>query len=72
MAKFDEGDEVRLKKNLDTGNGIQIQKNTKGEIKSIKKKAFGKNEYTIRWQGLNFDMTMIGESNISPSGDQAW
>jgi hypothetical protein len=72
MAKFDEGDEIRLKKNMEFGNGIQIRKNTKGTIKQIKKKAFGKNEYVVRWNGINFDLTMQGESNISRSGDEAW
>ncbi len=69
--KIDEGDSVRLKRNMEFGN-VQLPKNTKGRVEKKKKKAFGSNEYVIRWDRLNFDVTMIGEKNIDPDGDQCW
>lgn len=72
MAKFDVGDSIRLTRNMQFGN-VQIKKNTKGEIKKIIKGGFfSKNEYVVRWKGVGFDITMIGESNIAPDGDLSW
>lgn len=71
MAKFDEGDTVRLTRNMEFGS-TQIRKNTKGVIKSIRKKMVGKNEYSIRWKGVAFDVTMIGDKDIAPDGDLSW
>lgn len=67
---FNVKQQVRLKKNMEFGN-TQLRKNTQGVVVSVKKRTLGKNEYVIRWNGLDFDMTMLGESNISPSGDLA-
>ena len=59
MAKFDEGDEVRLRKKI-SFNTTHLKPNTRGEIKRVvKKKAFGKSEYEVKFRGVNFPITVV-------------
>jgi hypothetical protein len=59
MAKevFQKGDTVRLTRKLEFGT-VKIRPATQGTIKQVKKGLF-KTGYVVRWQGLNFDVTML-------------
>jgi hypothetical protein len=62
VAKFDEGDDVRLIKKI-SFNTTHLRPNTRGEIKKIvKKKAFGGSEYAVRFRGVNFDIIVPEKS----------
>lgn len=64
MAKYDEGDEVRLIKAL-SFNTTHLRPNTRGTIKKItKNKRFGGgSEYSVRFRGVSFDI-IVPESKI--------
>ncbi len=62
MAKYDEGDEVRLKKKI-SFNTTHVRPNTLGVIKKIKG-GWGSKEYHIRWKGVNFDIIHKGDKDF--------
>jgi hypothetical protein len=62
--KFAVGDEVRLTRKIEFGN-VQLKPNTRGKIKGIAKKFLGKDEYSIRWAGTGFNMTMYGTGQFT-------
>lgn len=62
MAKYNEGDEVRLTKAI---MGLRVRPNTIGEIKRIKSVGWGKKEYHIRFKGVGHDVIMQGDKNFT-------
>lgn len=58
MAKFDEGDEVRLLKQI-TGNSIHVRANSIGEVKRVTG-GWGSKRYHVRFKGMNFDIQVEG------------
>ncbi len=64
MAKYDVGDEVRLVRKY-SFHTTHIKPNTKGTINDIIKSGF-KRKYSIRWQGLDFDLIMVGDKDFVP------
>lgn len=65
MAKYDEGDIIRIKRPIKVG-GHYLKANSKGKIKKIEKKTFGKSKYTIFYSSLGFAITHNGESDFEP------
>ena len=61
MAKYGEGEEVRLKKAI---MGLRIRPNTIGVINKIEG-GWGKKKYHIRWRGAKSDVIMEGDSNFT-------
>lgn len=60
MAKYDEGDEIRLTKAI---MGLYIKPNTRGTIKKIK--GGWTKEYHIRFRGMNHDVILKGDRNFT-------
>ncbi len=70
MAKFDEGDEVRLKKQISSGT-IHVSPNTKGKITRVTGK-WGSKRYHVRFQGMNFDIQVEGNRIDPLSAGEGW
>ena len=69
MAKYDEGDEVRLTKAI---MGLKIRPNTRGVIKKIKG-GWGSKEYHIRFNGFSHDVILKGDKNFTElSQGEGW
>jgi len=66
MAKYDEGDEVRLRKRI-SFHTTHLRPNTRGTITKIE--GGFKKKYHIRWRGTNFDMIMVGDKDFVPLSD---
>lgn len=69
MAKYDEGDEIRLTKAI---MGLHIRPNTIGTIRKIKG-GWGTKEYHIRFRGTNHDVILKGDKNFTElSAGEGW
>lgn len=66
MAKYNEGDKVRSRIRISFGT-VHIRPTTIGVIKNVKKKSFGKSEYTVRFNGVGTDL-ICQEKNLDEFG----
>jgi len=72
MAKYDEGDEVRLRKKI-SFHTTHLRPNTRGTISKIaKKKAFGGSEYAVRFRGVNFDIVVAEKDLVELSDGEGY
>jgi hypothetical protein len=70
MAKYDEGDEVRLVRKY-SFHTTHLRPNTRGTIRKIKG-GWGKKEYSIRWRGVNFDIIHTGDRDFEALSQGEW
>lgn len=62
MAKYDEGNEVRLTKKI-SFNTTHIKPNTRGVVKKVNG-GWGKKTYSVRFQGVSFDI-IVPENSLA-------
>lgn len=67
MAKYDEGNDVRLVKRI-SFNTTHLKPNTLGVVKRVDKKAFGGSQYHVRFRGVNFDI-IVPEKHLQILGE---
>lgn len=65
MAKYDEGDAIRLQKTVQFGS-VTIRTTTKGRILDIKSPKFGRKKYKIKFEGFDEPLILEGDSHFVP------